>query len=843
MANINISDPKVDIKFTVNGNANAKRDSLIEGGPLHINAAHWLVTARPSRLQALPNGNYVLTLHFMEFIVLHVLVWHSNITNRDFKWYVLPARFARLLAHAVAVGSLPFVAFTSDWHLVLHLRNILPLLPPGEDMLLETDIHAYAVAGAPVTLVDFVIPTAMVRNGDMATAVAWKLAFSDGYVETRRTNRNGHFATMQMVAIDAVSDSLASKPVATQAAKLTQFFVSTQPDTTALLTYKPWKEQSIDLVRRGQSTPSARFIPLLEACIDDGRDGGYYKLRTLFCNPSSGHEFVQDVGVLATRVKMESALTHMICRALEDLLTEEAMAQVNTPVLSIATNAARGRVVGDYLATHLARAGTDKNPSDRAELDKMHRSTTFTTLTSDLDAVNVTNPDYSAVIKIMARTAAGCHFLAMKVNPAPVFLNFKAARESHIMDLAFNSVLAVDEAGTPLGKTVTRPGIGKLFITGHYDPKSFQPWAMMVSGVIEARDGKHAAQMEKQSAESFWHDSKRLQLAEPILSAAFSLIGKDGRGAASYRAFHRFMIDNARAIDVLPDSFKRKAKLYIKLAKIGSLGMQNDAELRQLMLKEPLERATMDSDFFHAGSECDREMQEFVADLKEAKSKVRLHDDYGDDDDEFDHKGRHRKRYERDDDESWHHESPWQQQKPDITRGSKLTHYGVWLSSEGPVFGARYLICVTAGATVINPNTCLGRICHHTQEWQRLAWCNGKCSDHQRPKGLDEGDFRIVDLCSKTPSASDKVTIDKVMAAKASWTLLGGKNDRNAVLGMRDPSGGGAGSSTGGGGSRNRGGKGKGKGRLSSNGGKGGNGGKGSKGGKGKGKRNFGRQY
>ena len=841
MANVNINDPKVEVKYAVNGSNNAKRDSLVEGGPLHINAAHWLVTARPKHLVLLPNGNYELSMHFMEFLVLHVLVWHSNITNRDFKWYVLPARFARLLAHAEAVGSLPFVAFSTDWQLVLHLRSVLPLLPPGQNMLLEADIHAYAVAGAPATLVDFVIPSAMVRSGDMATAVAWKLAFSDGYVETRRADPNGHFATMQTVAIDAVSDSLAGKPVATQAAKLTQFFVSTQPDTTALLTYKPWKDQAIDLVRRGQSTPSARFIPLLEACIDDGRDGGYIKLRTLFCMQSSGHEFVQDVGVLATRVKMESALTHMICRALEDLLTEEAMAQVNTPALSIATNAARGRVVGDYLAAHLARAGTDKHPSDRAELDKMHKSATFTTLTSDLDAVNVATPDYSAVIKIMARTAAGSHFLAMKANPAPVFVNFKAARESHIMDIAFNSVLAVDEAGSPLGKTVTRAGIGKLFITGHYDPKSFQPWSMMVSGVIEARDGKHAAQMEKQDAESFWHDSKRLQLSEPILSSAFALIGKDGRGAASYKAFHRFMIDSARSIDVLPDSFKRKTKLYAKLAKIGTLGMQNSAELHQLMLKEPLERATMNSDFFHAGSECDREMQEFVTDLKEAKSKVRLHDDYGDDDDEFDHKGRHRKRYERDDYESWHQESPWQQPKSDITRGSKLAQYGVWLSSEGPIFGARYLICVMAGATVINPNTCLGRICHHSQEWQRLAWCNSKCSDHKRPAGLGEDDFRTIDLCSKSPSASDKVIIDKVLAAKASWTLLGGKNDRNAILGQRESGGGGASASTGGGSGRGRGGKGKG--RKGDNGGKGGKGGKGHKGGKGKGKQNFGRQY
>ena len=105
------------------------------------------------------------------------------------------------------------------------------------------------------------------------------------------------------------------------------------------------------------------------------------------------------------------------------------------------------------------------------------------------------------------------------------------------------------------------------------------------------------------------------------------------------------------------------------------------------------------------------------------------------------------------------------------------------------------------------------RICHQSQEWQRLAWCNNKCSDHKRPKGLREDDFRTIDLCSKSPSTSDKVIIDKVLAVKASWMLLGGKDNRNAILGMQESSGGGAGPSTGGGGGRGHGGKGKGKGR------------------------------
>ena len=840
---VNINDERFALSHTVAGNMNAKRDSLEEGGRLQTQAAHWLVVARPELCTLTPQGPYVVDCHAIEWIGLRVLQWCQALKDRNMLWYMTPARFSRLLANAHAVGKLDWRHFGSDWAIVYHLRAALPHLPAGQEALLLADVHAFTVPAVPSCLAEKVlanmfqeaVTTPQEGNG-MDVAVDYKCTMSDGYILNRRVDPAGHYMNMQTLVLESINSTLSTKPLSMQASMVVQFFKDTKPDTKALCVYIGWDKQDGEVLRRGRDSESARFTTLLARAHDAGLDGGYPECKLIFDKACTGTEYVQHVGVLAARLKL-SELTHVVCRSLCDMLTAAVRAQVDTEELKTESNVVRGRIIGDYLAIMSSR--DKEEPKARTASDKMHASATFITLNASLEKEVAAKPNYDNVVKIIAGTAAGQHFLIKKATPGPVWSNFKAARQESVMDSALNAIIAVDNDGTSLGKTVVANGLARKLIAGQFGPSKLPPWAKMIAPIIEARDGKHAVAMEAQGDNGeFWSDSRRLQLAEPIMGAEMSFMGKTGRHKLSFKAFMRWQIESARAIDVLPDNFKRKAKLYVKLGRIGTLSMTECAEQCQILLEEPLETAVVSSDYLTVGSVTDKEMIEFSTDLKEAQSKVRLNDDYGDDDDFYAGAKRNRVGGAT----QWEWDEPTSKEPRQSWRGKQLETFGVWLSTDGPVFGARFLVVVNSGSGVVDPNSCVASICHCQNMARRMEWCNlGTCKDHPRPNGFTDDNFRVIDLYHKSPSPADKTVIDRVIASKASWAWLAGMDNRELVLGFGKGAtprqGGGGGGGKGGG----KGGKGGGKGR----GGKGG-GGKG-KGGKGKGKGkggspNFGRQ-
>ena len=87
-----ITDPK--FKFTIPGaTADARRDTLFEGGPLHVSANHWFYTVRKERCIPVAGGGLTIDLHYVEYVFLDVFDWPDGALERGMVWYLLPERY------------------------------------------------------------------------------------------------------------------------------------------------------------------------------------------------------------------------------------------------------------------------------------------------------------------------------------------------------------------------------------------------------------------------------------------------------------------------------------------------------------------------------------------------------------------------------------------------------------------------------------------------------------------------------------------------------------------------------------------------------------------------------
>ena len=273
-------------------------------------------------------------------------------------------------------------------------------------------------------------------------------------------------------------------------------------------------------------------------------------------------------------------------------------------------------------------------------------------------------------------------------------------------------------------------------------------------------------------------------------------------------------------------------------------------------------------EFMELGGKLAESMDAFDEDLEVAEAKVRRLDRYGrDNEDDFVDKSSALVPYTgnpwkggddwKTGEDWWYEPHPEKKQKllkEDKKSGDMLKEWGCYICDEGLVFGLKYLVMISDKADVaalaaLAKGTCVGSLCYLRDINRRHEWCseNGKCKHHNRPDGLAEDDFEVINLFNSSNVGIVAETTKRVLNKAHEWVHLAGAKNTTAVLGgspavtkdkttdERGSAGGKWRSGGKGGGTRGApyGGKGGGKGKQS----KGGKGkGKGSKGGKGKGK-------
>ena len=277
------------------------------------------------------------------------------------------------------------------------------------------------------------------------------------------------------------------------------------------------------------------------------------------------------------------------------------------------------------------------------------------------------------------------------------------------------------------------------------------------------------------------------------------------------------------------------------LSDIGSMVMTTAASRDATMLLEAVGIAHIRTPFFPTGTIACNELILFDKDLEEARSKARLHEDYGDNEDgNFRQKAKSGGQQSHD---TWAEDEQATKKPRTSYAGSKLEVFPVHLTKHGFIFGCKFLVIVNTPS--VPDDQCVGGFSYASSEERRAEWCCKRgCVGHPRPAGLSEDKFHVINVYAADNSDADAKLAKEVLDTQEAWlhwagpknfTVMGGKGGRSwNKLSTESSYGDGRGGNRGGG-------KGNGKGRGT--GGKGRGKGKG-KGGKGKGgsATNFGRQ-
>ena len=106
------SDPKYRLNYVSGATATARRDSLVNGGPLKVGPTHYLKMVLPSGyFDDDGAGGFTIDLHTVEYLLLPFLDWEPAILDRNLSWALTPARIARLIAKLDGTGKLLWKRF------------------------------------------------------------------------------------------------------------------------------------------------------------------------------------------------------------------------------------------------------------------------------------------------------------------------------------------------------------------------------------------------------------------------------------------------------------------------------------------------------------------------------------------------------------------------------------------------------------------------------------------------------------------------------------------------------------------------------------------------------------
>ena len=102
------ASPKYALDYVVGGNATQKHNSLTDGGPLKLQAEHWLFKVlAPSEFDR-THGDIRTSVHKIEWLMLDIFVWSPALKARNMAWVLKNSRTAKFLYKADSLGHLPW---------------------------------------------------------------------------------------------------------------------------------------------------------------------------------------------------------------------------------------------------------------------------------------------------------------------------------------------------------------------------------------------------------------------------------------------------------------------------------------------------------------------------------------------------------------------------------------------------------------------------------------------------------------------------------------------------------------------------------------------------------------
>ena len=751
--------------------------------------------------------------------------------GRDLAWVVTVVRLAAFFERAAGAASFSASSAAKTDAIFIKELHAAAAQMTAADLLLDVvGVTPYATA-ATASFFDKVTPRRLMHDGTLTAMVHFKSLMASGFVQAERDDANGMFQELAELLLDKAGNDLASKSVRIQASDVISFVIRTAPEPAVIWTYVDIHVQEAEIQRRSGATVSARFLPLFVAAWTAG-NFIYPKLRAALPAVSNGADAARLVAALATRASLSSELTHAICHSLNDQITD-LLPDLDTSELRAAEGAERMRSLGGLVAKSAAKGSDSTSDSDKVA-SILAANTDFQALRALLEGADVERPDYTMVVKAMAKHAhiSGLFYLASNVPVTKLFIKFKAARTPECFDKAFNSLLAFDVLGQPLTEWAVKRGVASLFINAKWSEGTFWPWRDLLLPLITARSGHAAIHKYSSDNATFWSDVDRLRIAAEPLKIAFGFVGVAGLHRGSFASFYKSITERATHVDELPTACKEKAGLAAALVGIATGAMLESSGLVLEQLKAATENAVRPAAFLPTDGTTSKAFAEFDKDLADVMNEVRRdakynkrkgdggdgagggpstdgspakrpsHDGGGGGGEGGDGKSAalvvatrvnpqlaSGRQYTQAEIDAWH-----AQLSKNV--GINLTRFTVHALDQpsGLVFGNAYFVTIAAGkeaawSRVLAKSPCLGTLCHlwGEQAHKRVNWCNKQCVDaaHPRPDGLTDADFVVVGLATPRDVAEAELA-HAVIGARGSWVLIAGADSPAAQFELDD---------------------------------------------------------
>ena len=603
-------------------------------------AAHILVLTLPLEyVDDVGGGNFEVSQHLCEELMNDLLEWEPALFLRDLLWVTHVNRFARFLFQAEETGQWVVQRCTRVLQLKEQLRACLTSMAAHDRELNVADTIAYP-HGVHASFFTRLTPRAMagaVSSSETAcVAMRAKSLFAQGYVAADRV-ANGFFADLLELVLHCAGDNLAGASQSVQASAVRAWLRRTSPEadgSSQLWVYLRHDQQEREIERRrGSETERYKllFIPAWDAGVSV-----YGNVALAFPRPASGTEIFELLRILGSRANVAPDLTAPVVMDINGRLAN-ALHHVDTPSLRNADNDARAQKLGPHLISSTTvhpTAGED----DTATAVGLHANADFKSLATIIEALDVAPLQLAAIATAAAGHVHpfGLQFLSVGGKVHRVFKNMAGARSSAVLDDAYNAFMVKALVKDPTGSKYVATGVAMKLVQGKFDSASgFCLYKDLVKPLISRRDGAHLLAAESNDSDTFWSDLSRLNLSEAIIVESFVFIGyTERRRAGSLPSFLGGMRERATSLKALRPTYRKKKGLTRQLQEIGVVAFSSFAVDHRAMLTATGDKAARPPDFVTTGSETNRLLTEWDADMAKAKDEEKFDRLEDDDDDE-----------------------------------------------------------------------------------------------------------------------------------------------------------------------------------------------------------------
>ena len=634
------SDPRYRITYTGGGSPPTRRDTLTAGGQLRLLAAHILVLTLPLEyVDDVGGGNFEVSQHLCEELMNDLLEWEPALFLRDLLWVTHVNRFARFLYQAEETGRWIVQRCKRVLQLKEQLRVCVSSMAAHDRELNVTDTIAYT-HGVHASFFTRLTPRAMagaVSSAETAcVAMRAKSLFAQGYVAADRV-ANGFFADLLELVLHCAGDNLAGASESVQASAVRAWLRRTSPEadgSSQLWVYLRHDQQEREIERRrGSETERFKllFIPAWDAGVSI-----YGNVALAFPRPASGTEIFELLRILGSRAGMASDLTAPVVMDINGRLAN-ALHHVDTPSLRTADNDVRAQKLGPHLISSTATHST-VGEDDTAAAVGLHANADFKSLSAVIEALDVLPLQLAAIATAAAGHVHpfGLQFLSTGGKTQKLFRNMAGARSSATLDDAYNAYMVKALVKDPTGSKYIAAGVAMKLVQGKFDRESgFCLYKDLVKPFVSRRDGAHLLVSESDDSGTFWSDLSRLNLSEAIIIESFVFIGYTERTrAGSLPSFLSGMRERATSLKALRPTYRKKKGLTRQLHEAGDSAFSSFAVDHRAMLIATGDKAARPPDFVSTGSDTNRLLTEWDADMAKAKDEEKFDRLENEDDDD-----------------------------------------------------------------------------------------------------------------------------------------------------------------------------------------------------------------